>query len=445
MNIKNEPNIHKLIISISYLDVKQFNALDGCMKCLVKGKYSDISNAVAFTAINAELRTDEAFRSGVYGKYHHGPTPLTDLEIDMILDFPVGDELHLIDLGVTKRFLESWKNGKPMKSLKWSEHMKSEISQYLKSIKRPLEIHREIRGIDELAYWKGTEYRTFLLYTCIVVLKKYLPLKFYQHFLLYFCSITICSTEYHMDILHIAEEMLKSFLEHFKVLYGAYYCVSNIHNLCHLVEEVRRFGPLITFSAYPFESKLHNLKMKLRTGTLPLSQIGKRLLEEELISNRNFSQEKKRDTLRKKKSNFEPNLNQFFPHNTFSVYEEIELGDFVLNTSEGDRYFLTFDLEIIQIKYIILNVHQNNKLYLYGSAFQSWTDFFCIPFPSRGLNIYQTDYKLCPASLYPIESIKAKMFAVPYAGDYNDNDEDEEDILTEPRKIVFIPLIHTLK
>lgn len=115
-----------------------------------------------------------------------------------------------------------------------------------------------------------------------------------------------------MDILHVAENMLKSFLEHFKVLYGSYYCVSNIHNLCHLVEEVRRFGPLISFSSYPFESKLHNLKMKLRTGTLPLSQTGKRLLEEELISNRNFSEEKKRNMLRKKTTNFEHNLDQFF-------------------------------------------------------------------------------------------------------------------------------------
>lgn len=76
-----------------------FNARNGCMKCLVKGKYFD-GVGVVFPSFNDDLRTDEGFRSGIYEGYHHGDTPLTAIDgLDMILHFPVGDSLHLIDLG----------------------------------------------------------------------------------------------------------------------------------------------------------------------------------------------------------------------------------------------------------------------------------------------------------------------------------------------------------
>lgn len=78
------------------------------MKCEDKGKYGEICGVV-FSKFDAPRRTD--------ADYYHGQTPLTGLPIDMVLDFPVGDELHLIDLGVTKRFL------KLLMRLKWSNQM----------------------------------------------------------------------------------------------------------------------------------------------------------------------------------------------------------------------------------------------------------------------------------------------------------------------------------
>lgn len=99
-----------LTISFFFLlsDCAYYNAKNGCMKCLVKGKYYD-GVGVVFPSFNDESRTDEGFRSGQYGAYHHGETPLTEIDgLDMILDFPVCDVLHLIDLGNTKRWLKGW-------------------------------------------------------------------------------------------------------------------------------------------------------------------------------------------------------------------------------------------------------------------------------------------------------------------------------------------------
>lgn len=92
------------------------------------------------------------------------------LNIDMIEDFPIGDSLHLLYLGVMKRMLHAWRDGVYRNSdTKWSSQRTSDVSDYLKSCKMPAEFKRKVRGLDMLAYWKGTEYRTFLHYIGIIV------------------------------------------------------------------------------------------------------------------------------------------------------------------------------------------------------------------------------------------------------------------------------------
>ena len=65
-----------------------------------------------FPELNAPLRTDSDFRSRIYERHHKHDSILEEIiGIDMIKDFPIGDALHLIDLGITKRFLVGWKSG----------------------------------------------------------------------------------------------------------------------------------------------------------------------------------------------------------------------------------------------------------------------------------------------------------------------------------------------
>lgn len=442
--MKSELPIHSYLLStlpqlfpiFGFLDVVNFNGFNGCLKCIDRGKYTE-KCGVVFPKFDAPRRTDASFRSGIYADYHHGPTPLTDLPIDMILDFPIGDQLHLIDLGVTKRFLKHLIDGKLNMRLKWSSRMKQEISKYLKSVKRPSEIHRQIRGIDELVHWKGTEFRVFLLYTSIVVFRKVLPQKYYQHFLLYFSSITIFSTQYHMtDLMDMAEEMLTNYLNVFKSFFGYEQCVSNVHNLSHLADEVRRFGPLMTFSTYPFETKLAHIKRLLRSGNLPLSQVGKRLIEQEIVLAKEISiQQQKPCTLKKRI------LNHSHP-NFEEIYAEIQFSEYMISNTDGNNFFLTTDLEVAQCEFIVID--KDEKKFVYGRPFKVLNDFFDIPFESRGLHIYLASTKdLLPPKLYSVDNIKAKMFVLKYFGDFNDDDEDEDSCIDD--KFVFIPLNHTLK
>lgn len=58
-------------------------------------------------------------------------------------------------------------------------------------------------------------------------------------------------------------------------------------------------------------------------------------------------------------------------------------------------------------------------------------------------HIYIVDPIFLSPKPYPIEKVKAKMVALKYAGDYNDDDDEEEYERNE--KIVCIPLLHTLR
>lgn len=88
-----------------------FNASNGCIKCTTVGYRSGITQATIFPNINAPKRTDEDFRAYKYKEHQQNTTPLVDLPIDMIEDFVVGDELHLLEQGITKQLLTGWKTG----------------------------------------------------------------------------------------------------------------------------------------------------------------------------------------------------------------------------------------------------------------------------------------------------------------------------------------------
>ncbi|XP_031329109.1 uncharacterized protein LOC116160111 [Photinus pyralis] len=175
--------------------VANFNGQHGCLKCTTVGEYSYLTHCNVFPRIDCPKRTDEGFRLKMYGSHHKCATPLEELPINMIEDFPIADSLHLLDLGIMKRCLMGWRDGTFRNfNMKWSANDIYGVSQYLRGCRLPSEIHRAVRGLECLPHWKGLEYRSFLYYIGIVILKKYLPRDVYEHFLLLFCAVTICSS-----------------------------------------------------------------------------------------------------------------------------------------------------------------------------------------------------------------------------------------------------------
>lgn len=130
-------------------------------------------------------------------------------------------------------------------------------------------IVQSVRGLDTLTFWKGLEFRTFLLYIGPVVLKDILPEDAYSHFLQLFCAIRICSCQRLFNIseyVQVADSLIRDFIEEYICIYGIDSISSNVHNLSHLIDDVKRFGILPKISAYPFENMLYFLKNLVRTG-----------------------------------------------------------------------------------------------------------------------------------------------------------------------------------
>lgn len=406
---------------IYILGVANFNAQNGCLKCTACGEYSYLSHSNFFPLSNSRRRTDSEFRAKSYGSHHKVDTPLLRLPIDMIADFPIGDSLHLIDLGIMKKCLIGWRDGKfGNYRIKWSAQNTSDITKFLIQLKLPSEIHRSVRGLDCISHWKGTEFRSFLLYIGIVILKPFLPQDVYEHFLVLFCAITICTSDAHSHLIDVAESLLQHYIERYVDIYGEDYITSNIHNLGHLIEDVKRFGSLSSFSAYPFESKLYQIKNMIRSGHKPLAQVAKRISE-----------------LNQLEDNCNPTAHDYVTpklkkpiHTTESdcKFAKVEFKTYSLCNNMANKWFLTNDNQIVSFDHAI---EVNGNISVMGNPLKHTSDYFVTPIKSRHLSIFYSNCEKSGQTKHSLADIKCKMVGIP--------------IPTQNTGMVFIPVVHTIR
>lgn len=285
------------------------------------------------------------------------------------------------------------------------------MDAFLKNCKLPTEIHRAVRTVDCVAYWKASEFRTFLHYLSVIILPDILRGDVVEHFLSLFCSITICSARSYRHLLPLAKDMLKHFVQQYKYFYGSHYITSNVHNLLHVVDEVEKFGPLQTFNAYPFENQLYLIKRMLRQGNKPLSQIAKRLCEGT----------KGNPSVIKKTKSTVPYVTT---HRNISV---IHLQNFILSSKPKDKYFMTNWDDIFELKDIISD--KENKIILYGQKMKDKDVIFETPIKSSYLNMYKVEEPYHSTEIIEIspDEIKCKLVCISHKN-----------------VLYFLPLLHTV-
>jgi hypothetical protein len=142
----------------------------------------------------------------IQGSHHHGISPLEDLNIGMVSQFP-NDYMHSVCIGVMRYLLKNWK--KKFEIDKTIEEINLAIQSVNLSI--PSEFTRKPRSLDLIHFWKALESRTFLLYYGPVLMK---------NFLYFSCAIRILanSTSTEQDIKY-ANDLLAGFLKGFKDQY----------------------------------------------------------------------------------------------------------------------------------------------------------------------------------------------------------------------------------
>lgn len=264
------------------LCIKEHSGYSSCTKCITEGEY--IKNRICFPQMDAPLRTDEDFIEKVDDNYHNPNVTSSLLKIPHfkpVTNVPL-DYMHLICLGIMRKLIYLWLDGDL--HFRMQHRAVKEISTRLIQLKPsiPSEFVRKPRGMDCIRLWKATEYRLILLYTGPVAFKSILKTNVYTHFMIFHVIIRLMSSKNLREYLSYAQELVFFFIKTFIKLYGIHNVSHNVHSLLHLVNDVRRFGPLDDFSAFKFENYMQTLKKLLRKSEKPLQQVVRRCIEKEI-------------------------------------------------------------------------------------------------------------------------------------------------------------------
>ncbi|XP_055306815.1 uncharacterized protein LOC129571070 [Sitodiplosis mosellana] len=399
-----------------------FNHTNGCQKCKVTGSKSAEAKRMYYAEIGCSPRTDIEFRNREHSSHHKERSVLEELEIDMIKAFPTSDPLHLFELGIMKRLLKVWLFGDVGYGRKWLKIDIVQINTLLRDMNKdkPREIHRSIRCLDDFKFWKGTEFRSFLLYYGIAVLKNYLPEDVYRHFLILVCATTICYTDVYRVFLPLSKIWFSRYIENYADIYGIHSIGSNVHLLNHVCDDVEMFGNLNDISTYAFENRLNFLKLRLKQPNLPLEQISRRIVELSLDYDDFYSCSIKNVAF--------PQYKHSEIRDGTQIFKEIIInGDCTFSSKRiADSWILTYSLEIFQFKYVMST---GNAVHVYGTPVPRLENFFTYPLSSSLLNIFKSDGKSETNLMsFNLNEIKAKMLRLKSCDDF-----------------VFIPLLHTLK
>lgn len=380
---------------------------------------------MTFPQINVPLRTDASFRDRSIPNHHREDSILEELPIDMVEDFVTSDDLHLIHLGVVKKCLLIWLGMQDNFEYKWTNADIEKMNRLLLNCNVDLasDVHRSVRSLNCLKFWKGTEFRTFLLYIGPVLLRSSLRKEEYCHFLKLYGAVVLCSHGKYSDKLNFAENLILEYFEEYIELYGIGSITSNVHNLTHVINDVRKFGILPNISTYAFENCLYGLKLRLRTCNRPLEQISRRIFElnidyrEPIEFNNDIN------------INIEADLKFRIDINDTSdlhyQYISLSSGSYLSSRNFTDKWFLTNSDTVVEFHYA---VKLNGKYFLSGSRIKNLEYWFTEPFLSSLIDVYSAKCTQFPKHYYLLDDVKAKIICLRY--------EDS---------LIFMPLLHTLK
>lgn len=231
--------------------------------------------------------------------------------------------------------------------------------------------------MKDLSFWKATEFRQFLLYTGVLVLKDVTPSRaHYTHFLKLSVSMRMLLDEddvRRVGNVELSRRLLREFNDESGDLYGDYFAVYNIHGLLHLPEDVVHFGcSLNHINSFPFENYLQGVKKMVRNHLNPVSQVYTHL------HTRTFERKKRGRVVSSTERD--------------SCFL-LENGDIAFVVSENSNG--TFEAKVVK------------KCYL--------KDFFRDPIPSSWVNIFLLEnvQTTCQWKILPSNFVAAKCLCVP--------------------------------
>lgn len=270
----------------------QFNGFFGCSWCYQRGVTEAKSMRYPLTGDNVKERDHDSYLRDVWNhekdikklretkknqKYTvfgiKGSSILSSIpEFDCIWGFP-HDYMHGVLLGVTRQLWNRWSK------TFLSADQKKIINARLTGIQPTNDIHRTPQMLLKKKSWKATEWRSWLLFYSVPVLNGILRQDLLDSYKLFVTSIyKLLSTHISEEELLNCEMKLLQFVYDCQSFYGVSFMTFNVHSLLHIVQSVRKNGPLWATSTYPFENNIYNLKLKVTGPNGAVNQMANRTL-----------------------------------------------------------------------------------------------------------------------------------------------------------------------
>jgi hypothetical protein len=162
------------------------------------------------------------------------------------------DYMHSVLEGVAKSLFDFWfEKASPIYSLK--EHTQ-EINIILAEIRPPSFVANPPRTIGSYKLWKANDFLSFFLFYALIIFEQFMSHDYYAHIKKLVISLEVLlSPKIKKSELDKIQCMLEEFVRDIGKLYDDTAYSSGTHELLHLVECTRKFGPLNLNNSFPFE------------------------------------------------------------------------------------------------------------------------------------------------------------------------------------------------
>ncbi|XP_034255464.1 uncharacterized protein LOC117653720 isoform X2 [Thrips palmi] len=216
----------------------------------------------------------QALQTGRTVNGFRGPSVLLNLEHVNLSNCCSPDDLHAIYLGVTK-FLTNL----IIEEAEDPDNLMRQIDARLRRIRTPTLISRKPRSIKKRGKYKGSEWKTWLLYLGVPCMVGLIPEDRLRLFSLLSEGVFLLSQDSVSDEnIDESERLLEMFVTEVQEVYGVGRMRFNIHMILHLAMAVRLWGPLQLHSTFPYEGWNKKLRDHISSPNGAVDQIVLRFL-----------------------------------------------------------------------------------------------------------------------------------------------------------------------
>lgn len=372
-----------------------------CERCEVHGV--TINKKRVFNEVDSILRTENSFRNKLQEEHHVKDCHLLKLvNFDPVKDVLL-DPMHLFFNGFMKFCLERYvSTSKKKGKLKTNE--KKILISCLESASGGItfEFQRKKLDIENLQYWKATQYRFVLLYCSGLIFKHILTEDAYQHFMLIFVACRIlCSKTMAVKYAEYAKILLKQFVILLPTYFGEDSQTMNNHNIMHSPDDVIKMQKSLSeISAFPFENCLGLLKTLIKGRKDIVPQIIKRISEIDYCPQVAEDDRAVNNIIRKKENTITEEINKFN-----GEIKSIFLREMKITTSQPDNIVILKN----NVFFKVAGIKKHGETFnVEGYTIECAGDSFDYPCKSSKVGIWKLGTENLKKSIFPANDIKNK-------------------------------------